>query len=78
MTLSEQLDLWTKITGVNPSEEQRSYTIYMNGKLSDYDISLMNNDIKSALEFDESGLFAQAYLSVYLKKFLDEKSVSLW
>ena len=33
MTLKEKLDLWVKITGVNPEEEKTMYTIRMDGYL---------------------------------------------
>lgn len=32
MELKEKLDLWVKITGVNPSEEIKNYTFYLDGR----------------------------------------------
>lgn len=76
MTLKEKLDLWVKITGVNPSEDNRKYTIYMDGRLSNYDIQKMNERIMNSLKYDETGLFADTYLKIYLKKFMNGKNVS--
>ena len=76
MTLEEKLDLWVKITGVNPSEDNRKYTIYMDGRLSNYDIQKMNERIMNSLKYDETGLFADTYLKIYLKKFMNGKNVS--
>ena len=41
MTLKEKLNLWVKITGLDPSEEKTSFSINLSGKLSDYDIKLI-------------------------------------
>lgn len=38
MKLEEMLDLWVKITGVDPSEDKRSYTISFDDYLSEWDI----------------------------------------
>lgn len=76
MTLKEKLDLWVKITGVNPSEKNKKYTIYMDGRLSDFDIQKMNERIMNSLKYDETGLFADTYLKIYLKKFMNGKNVS--
>lgn len=76
MTLKEKLDLWVKITGLNPSEDNRKYTIYMDGRLSNYDIQKMNERIMNSLKYDETGLFADTYLKIYLKKFMNGKNVS--
>lgn len=76
MTLKEKFDLWVKITGVNPSEDNRKYTIYMDGRLSNYDIQKMNERIMNSLKYDETGLFADTYLKIYLKKFMNGKNVS--
>lgn len=76
MTLKEKLNLWVKITGVNPSEDNRKYTIYMDGRLSNYDIQKMNERIMNSLKYDETGLFADTYLKIYLKKFMNGKNVS--
>lgn len=77
MTLQEKLDLWVQITGINPNEDKKKYTLYFDGRLSDYDIKKMNDRIKETLEDDETGMFAEAYLSTYLNKFLEEKKISL-
>ena len=37
----------------------------------------MNDKIQESLRYDETGMFAETYLSVYLKKFLDNKQISL-
>lgn len=78
LSLEEKLSLWVKITGINPSEEKKSYTIYFDGRLSDYDVKRMNDRIIESLKYDETGIFAEAYLSIYLKKFIAEKSISLF
>lgn len=77
MTLKEKLNLWVKITGLDPSEEKTSFSINLSGKLSDYDIKVMDDKIKEVLQIDETGLFAEAYLGIYFKKFIKEKTVSL-
>lgn len=58
MTLKEKLNLWVKITGLNPSEEKTSFSIDLSGKLSDYDIKVMDDKIKEVLQIDETGLTA--------------------
>lgn len=75
MTLEEKLELWVKITGVDPN--QASYSIRFNGGLSSWDIKKMNDRITEALKYDAYGYFADAYLSVYFKKYLEKKQVSL-
>lgn len=77
MTLKEKLDLWVKITGVNPSEKNKKYTIYMDGRLSDFDIQKMNERIMNSLKYDETGLFADTYLKIYLKKFMSCDGISI-
>lgn len=77
MNLQDKLKLWVDITGVNPQEANRSYSIYMDGRLSDWDIKRMNDRIMECLKYDETGMFAETYLEVYLKKFLENKSVSI-
>lgn len=75
MTLKEKLELWVKITGVDPN--QTSYAIRFDGRLSTWDIRKMNDRITEALKYDEYGYFADAYLSVYFKKYLEKKQISL-
>lgn len=75
MTLKEKLELWVKITGVDPN--QTSYSIRFDGGLSTWDIKKMNDRITEALKYDTYGYFADAYLSVYFKKYLAKKQVSL-
>ncbi|MCI5509307.1 MAG: hypothetical protein MR436_02460 [Eubacterium sp.] len=77
MTLEEKLRLWVKITGVDPSENQTSYTIHFDGRLSSWDIERMNNHIKEALDYDESGLFAEAYLTVYFEEYIKKRQMTL-
>lgn len=77
MDLTEKLNLWCKLTGINPSEERENYTIYMDGRLSDYDIKRMNERIMESLKYDETGMFAEVYLKIYLKRFLEGKNISL-
>ena len=48
----------------------------MDGRLSDYDIQKMNERIMNSLKYDETGLFADTYLKIYLKKFMNGKNVS--
>ena len=78
LDLNEKLDLWVKITGVNPNEHKTSYTIKLDGKLSDYDIEKMNNKILEALSYDETGLFAESYLKVFFTQYLKNKDLSLY
>lgn len=75
MTLEEKLELWVKITGVDPN--QTNYSIRLDGGLSSWDIKKMNDRITEALKYDTYGYFADAYLSVYFKKYLAKKQVSL-
>ena len=49
LSLEEKLNLWVKITGVNPTEEQKSYTIYFDDRLSEYDIREMDKKIREAI-----------------------------
>ena len=42
MTFEEKLRLWVKITGIDPSEKQTSYTIHFDGSLSSWDIEKVN------------------------------------
>lgn len=77
LSLQEKLDLWVKITGVNPSEDKKKYTIYLDGRLSDFDVKRMNDRIIETLQDDETGMFAEVYLLNYLKQFLEQKKISL-
>lgn len=36
LNFKEMITLWVKITRVDPTEDNRSYTIYLDGRLSDY------------------------------------------
>ena len=64
-SLEEKLALWVKITGVDPTESKKCYSIYFDDRLSEYDIKKMDDKIKEALSYDETGLFAEAYLCHY-------------
>ena len=77
LNFKEMIALWVKITRVDPTEDNRSYTIYLDGRLSDYDVKRMNDRIKESLTYDDTGLFAECYLKVYFKKFLTNKKMSL-
>lgn len=77
MKIQDKLDLWVKLTNVDPTKEQKSYTINMSGRLSDFDIKRMNDKIKEALKYDATGIFADAYLSEYFEKFIADKSFSV-
>lgn len=77
LSLEEKLKLWVKITGVNPEEEQKSYTIYFDDRLSEYDIRKMDGKIKKALEYDETGIFAEAYLCHFFKKYTKQRAFHL-
>lgn len=77
LNFKEMITLWVKITRVDPTEDNRSYTIYLDGRLSDYDVKRMNDRIKESLTYDDTGLFAECYLKVYFKKFLTNKNMSL-
>lgn len=78
MTLKEKLDLWVKITGIDPSNEKNAYTINLNGKMSDYDIKKMNDKIMESLNYDDTGLFAEAYLSVYFEEFIKDMTFTIF
>jgi len=77
LSLEEKLSLWVKITGVNPAEEQKSYTIYFDDRLSDYDIRKMDEKIRESLGYDETGLFAEAYLCHFFKKYIKQRGFHL-
>lgn len=77
LSLEEKLQLWVKITGVNPAEDQKKYTIYFDDRLSDYDIRRMDDKIKESLSYDETGLFAEAYLCHYFKNFVKQRGFKL-
>lgn len=38
MKIQDKLNIWVKLTNVDPTKEQKSYTINMSGRLSDFDI----------------------------------------
>lgn len=48
LNFKEMIALWVKITRVDPTEDNRSYTIYLDGRLSDYDVKRMNDRIKES------------------------------
>lgn len=77
LPLEEKLKLWVKITGVNPNEEQKKYTIYFDDRLSDYDIRQMDEKIREALSYDKTGLFAEAYLCHFFKKYIKQRGFHL-
>ena len=56
MKIQDKLDLWVKLTNVDPTKEQKSYTVNMSGRLSDFDIKQMNDKIKEALKYDATGI----------------------
>ena len=49
----------------------------MDGHLSRWDIEEMNERIKEALTFDQSGMFADAYLGVYFERFIMDQEMTL-
>lgn len=77
MTLKEKLDLWVKITGVNPAEERNGWTILLDGSLTDYDVKEMNDKITDSMQYDETGAFADAYLSIFFDEYISRKKVPL-
>ena len=77
MTLEQKLNLWVKITGVDPSKEVKSYTINLNGRMSSYDIERMNDKIMESLNYDSTGLFADAYLGVYFDEYIKDRTFTL-
>ena len=77
LSLEEKFRLWVKITGVNPNEEQKSYTIYFDDRLSDYDIRKMDEKIREALGYDSTGLFAEAYLCHFFKTYTEKRGFHL-
>ena len=77
MTLEQKLKLWVKLTGVDPSVKEQSIVFRMDGHLSRWDIEEMNERIKEALTFDQSGMFADAYLGVYFERFIMDQEMTL-
>lgn len=77
LSLEEKLQLWIKITGINPNEEQKRYTIYFDDRLSDYDIRQMDEKIREALGYDKTGLFAEAYLCHFFKRYIKQRGFHL-
>lgn len=78
MTIEEKLALWVKVTGIDPNNPPTSYEIPMDGSLSVWDIKKMNEQIKEALTYDDSGMFAEAYLQTYFQQFLEQRKISLF
>ena len=78
MTIEEKLALWVKVTGIDPNNPPTSYEIPMDGSLSVWDIKEMNEQIKEALTYDDSGMFAEAYLQTYFQQFLEQRKISLF
>lgn len=78
MELNKMLDLWVKITGVNPEENKRKYVIRFDDWLSDWDIKKMNERITEALSYDETGMFATAYLAHYFKEYLSQRKLAAY
>lgn len=78
MTIEEKLALWVKVTGIDPNTPPTSYKIPMDGSLSAWDIKEMNEQIKEALTYDASGMFAEAYLQTYFQQFLEQRKISLF
>ena len=77
LTLEQKLNLWVKITGVNPAEEQKSFTISFRDHLSEYDIRKMDDKIKDALKYDETDLFAEAYLCHFFNEYIRQRGFHL-
>lgn len=77
LSLEDKLKLWVKITGVNPNEEQKTYTIYFDDRLSDYDIRKMDEKIREAVSYDQTGLFAEAYLCHFFKQYIKQRGFHL-
>lgn len=77
MKLKEMLDLWIKITGVNPNEKKTHYTIHFSDRISDWDVEKMNEKIQEALGYDETGLFAEAYLCHYFNEYIKQRGFCL-
>ena len=45
--LENALNLWIELTGVDPNEKNRSYTInFLNNKISDFEIKNLNDELK--------------------------------
>lgn len=77
LSLEKKLQLWVKITGINPDEKQDKYTIYFDDRLSDYDIRQMDEKIRKALGYDQTGLFAEAYLCHFFKRYIKQRGFHL-
>ena len=78
MTIEEKLALWVKVTGIDPNNPPTSYKIPMDGSLSVWTVKTMNDQIKEALTYDDSGMFAEAYLQTYFQQFLEQRKISLF
>ena len=78
MDIKEKLDLWIKLTGVNPEEEKRSWTINLDGKLSEWDIKKMNKKLTEVSKYDIDGIYTNIYLKEYFNEFLKGKSFSFY
>lgn len=75
MTINEKLDLWAKISGVDP--EQTSFTIKMNGHLGSWDIKEMHSKIKKCLEQDVDGFMTNILLRKFAKELLNDRSFTV-
>lgn len=77
MDINEKIKLWIDITGVNPEENKKSWTINFNGNLSDYDIYEMNNNLNNVMKYDINGVYTNIFMKEYLKQFLNRRTIPI-
>lgn len=76
MTTEEMLELWIDITGVNPQEDRKAWTLHLDGRLSDWDIKKMNDKLMEVVKYDVDGVYTKIFLKKYFDEFLRGKSVT--
>lgn len=76
MKLEEKLNLWVDITGINPTEERKSWTLSAH-KISDYDIKKINDDLQNIIKYGNQ-VMTEIALRTFFIEFLKDRKVSLF
>lgn len=76
--LEKALNLWIELTGVDPNEKNRKYTInFLNNKISDFEIKNLNDELKESLKIDKSYLSTLLLLNSFTKYFFNNRSFTI-
>ncbi len=73
--LTEALDLWVKLTGVDPGAN--SFTISLSGGMDSYTVSQMHKALKEALDLDPSNITAHLLLDAFSSHYFKHRSFSV-